>query len=557
MNLIDENEEKEQAESKKKILKIILISIAVLVFLAIILIVFSVVKNNNTLKLQINGKNAELQSGFVLMADKKNILIENGQMYISVRKLVSALGGEYYNDEYKNKGEDTTKCYIKTSTNSNEYTSYISNSSQIYKASMLMAQDEEASDNTNNTTQNKTKKDDSDVEKTVEYEYFNIENGEIYASKEAIELGFNVIMTYNEKNKTISIYTLDTLETVAAKNVNLAVIGDNCEYYNKKLLKYGLVLIQNSAGDYGIANYNNYQEENYIVSCKYSNIRFCESSGTVIVTTSEDGKQGILKLDLVNLEKADTKIEPKYQLIKLISEKENLYLVKENGRYGVIKLSGDEITTVIKTEYQKIGIDGDLYDEMNNKYIIDDKYIPLKIDNKWGLATTEGKVIINPQYYGIGCNLGKVGSGDPVIILPKLIEDSDGIVFVTTQTEEVKLYSVIDIKTGTKVGNQEASEIYSKFDNNQRKYYMKITDITTGTVIGSINIYNVYGKKSKVINNANEANNAINNSSNNVVENNNVVTNTVPNTNETMNTNNQNTTSTNQQETNVNTSSSN
>ena len=77
MNLIDENEEKEQAESKKKILKIILISIAVLVFLAIILIVFSVVKNNNTLKLQINGKNAELQSGFVLMADKKNILIEN------------------------------------------------------------------------------------------------------------------------------------------------------------------------------------------------------------------------------------------------------------------------------------------------------------------------------------------------------------------------------------------------------------------------------------------------------------------------------------------------
>ena len=151
------------------------------------------------------------------------------------------LNYEYYNSEYKKKGEDKTKCQVRIQ---NEYTSYISNSSQIYKASMLMAQDEEASDNTNNTTQNKTKKDDSDVEKTVEYEYFNIENGvkyidgEIYASKEAIELGFNVIMTYNEKNKTISIYTLDTLETVAAKNVNLAVIGDNCEYYNKKLLKY-------------------------------------------------------------------------------------------------------------------------------------------------------------------------------------------------------------------------------------------------------------------------------------------------------------------------------
>ena len=519
MNLIDENEEKEQAESKKKTLKIILISIAVLVVLAIIIIIFSVVKNNNTLKLQINEKNVELQNGFVLMADKKNVFMENGQIYISVRKLVSTLGGEYYNDEYKNKGEDTTKCYIKTSTNSNEYTSYISNSSQIYKAAILNVQDEESSDNTNNTTKNNTKKDDADVEKTVEYEYFNIENGvkyidgEIYASKEAIELGFNVIMAYNEKNKTISIYTLDALETIAAKNVNLAVIGDNCEYYNKKLLKYGLVLIQNSAGDYGIANYNNYQEGNYIVSCKYSNIRFCESSGTVIVTTSEDCKQGILKLDLINLEKADTKIEPKYQLIKLISEEENLYLVKENNKYGVIRLNGDDISVVLKTEYQKVGIEEEPYDDMENKYIIADKYIPIKIDGKWGIATTDGKIAINPQYLGIGCNLGKAGSGDPVIILPKLIYNSDVIVFLISYNEETqrRLYAIIDVQSKSKVKNKECSEIYSKYDNGKRNYYMKFTNSEDGTVISSVNIYNNYGEKESN-NNSNSTNDNINNS---------------------------------------------
>lgn len=519
MNLIDENEEKEQAESKKKTLKIILISIAVLVVLAIIIIIFSVVKNNNTLKLQINEKNMELQNGFVLMADKKNVFMENGQIYISVRKLVSTLGGEYYNDEYKNKGEDTTKCYIKTSTNSNEYTSYISNSSQIYKAAVLNVQDEESSDNTNNTTKNNTKKDDADVEKTVEYEYFNIENGvkyidgEIYASKEAIELGFNVIMAYNEKNKMISIYTLDALETIAAKNVNLAVIGDNCEYYNKKLLKYGLVLIQNSAGDYGIANYNNYQEGNYIVSCKYSNIRFCESSGTVIVTTSEDGKQGILKLDLINLEKADTKIEPKYQLIKLISEEENLYLVKENNKYGVIRLNGDDISVVLKTEYQKVGIEEEPYDDMENKYIIANKYIPIKIDGKWGIATTDGKIAINPQYLGIGCNLGKAGSGDPVIILPKLIYNSDGIVFLISYNEETqrRLYAIIDVQSKSKVKNKECSEIYSKYDNGKRNYYMKFTNSEDGTVISSVNIYNNYGEKESN-SNSNSTNDNINNS---------------------------------------------
>ena len=112
MNLIDENEEKEQAESKKKTLKIILISIAVLVVLAIVIIIFSVVKNNNTLKLQVNDSSVNLQSGLVLMSDSKNVLIENDQIYLSVRKLVSTLGGEYYNDEYKNKGEDTTKCQM-------------------------------------------------------------------------------------------------------------------------------------------------------------------------------------------------------------------------------------------------------------------------------------------------------------------------------------------------------------------------------------------------------------------------------------------------------------
>ena len=77
---------------------------------------------------------------------------------------------------------------------------------------------------------------------------------------------------------------------------------------------------------------------------------------------------------------------------------------------------------------------------------------------------------------------------------------------------------------------------------------MKITDVATGTVIGNINIYNVYGKKSKVINNANEANNVM---SNNVVINNSLVTNTVPTTNTITNTTNQNATNVAQQETNT------
>ena len=31
-------------------------------------------------------------------------------------------------------------------------------------------------------------------------------------------------------------------------------------------------------------------------------------------------------------------------------------MVKQDERYGIIKLAGDDITTILKTEYQQIGI---------------------------------------------------------------------------------------------------------------------------------------------------------------------------------------------------------
>ena len=57
--------------------------------------------------------------------NKKPYTDENGEIYFSIKKLSYILGVDYYNDEYKSKGEDPTKCYIKTE---NEYTSFISNS---------------------------------------------------------------------------------------------------------------------------------------------------------------------------------------------------------------------------------------------------------------------------------------------------------------------------------------------------------------------------------------------------------------------------------------------
>ena len=527
MNLIDENVEIEQDQDKKKMIKLIIILIGALILVAIILLVYTTIRRNSTLKLQIDNKNTDITSGLFYMSDGKNIYVdENNQIYVSVKKLSSLLGVEFYNDEYKNRGEDTTKCYIRTS---NEYTSYISNSSQIYKAVIVEEQqDAEANTTTNRTTSNNT------TQTVTEYEYFQTTNdvmyidGEIYACEDAIELGFNVDLSYDQSTKTIKIYTLDALESLAANIVKNAVTGENGSYSNKKLLKYGLVLIQNGAGEYGIANYYNYSEGDYVLSCRYSNIRFIESSKTLIVTDSDSGNQGVLQLNLEE-GKAYTKIDTIYQLITRMDADLDLYLVKENGRYGVIKIKDDtdseeddeDVEMILKVEYQQIGIDNDVYDEMNNKYIIADKYIPIKIDNLWGLASIEGDILIIPQYAGIGCDLAETGDG--VILLPELSDGNDGIVFLTDA--EKNLYSIINVKTGTRIGLN-ANEIYSRYENNTRNYYMKYS-VTDAATMRDIDIYRAFGNNVRSDNNSNSNNTTTNSISTNNTTSQNVTRNEV------------------------------
>lgn len=489
MNLIDENEERVQEANKKKITQTIIIAIAVLVLIVVVLLIISNIKKSNTLKLSVNGTSQSIPAGLFYMKDSKNIYVdENGRFYVSVKKLSQMLGVEYFNDEYKKQGEDTRKCYIRTE---NEYTSYISDSSEIYKAIVIDEQQEVGAASTNKDN-NKTENN-----KTTEYEYFEIQDGvklidnEIYASNEAIQLGFNVIISYDKSKKTVNILTIEGLESVAestfkGKSVS-AVTGDKCSYENKRLLKYGLVLISNAENCYGIADYNNFSDGSYVVSCKYSDIRFCEDTGYLLVTTLTNPAQGILKIDLNNPTSADKVVEPEYQLVKKIDEVDSLYIVKNNGKYGVISVKDGEVKTVLRPIYQKIGVDT-LYENMDNKYLINNKYIPVELDNKWGIASKDGNILITPQYPGIGCNTAESSNDEGVIVVPDLVDGADAIVFITNETS--KWYSLVNVNNASKIG-PEAAEVYSVYQNNKREYYMKIVHNDVPSI--TINIYNQFG----------------------------------------------------------------
>lgn len=502
MNLIDENIEKESEEKQKRITKLILIVIAVLVSIVIVILIYSAIKKKNTYTVSINEEKRAFKASLFLMEDKKHLKkSESGEIYISIRELSNMLGEDvgYFNDEYNGNGEDVTKCHIKTD---NEYTSYVSNSSSIYK----VRDNKEANDEIRKQIQKNNNKEQVELLiSDTEYEYFNIdggviyENNEIYATKSAIELGFNVKIIYDEKNKSIKIYTLDGLSQAATNTIGSTVVTDDIEYYNRKLLKYGYTLVKSSSGDYGIQNYQSYQEGNYVLSCRYSDIKYIEGLDCLIVTTSDKNQKGILKLDMDsgNVIKL---VEPAYQEINQITSDGTLYVIKESDKYGLLRIKDDKAETVLKSEYQTIGLDnyGD-YVEMNDRYLIGDKYIPIKRDGKWGLASTEGKVIVIPQYDVIGCNVKE--SGNPAICVPNLKNGTPAIIFGNAKVaaeqnqQEIKyVYSLFDAESKQKIG-LDATEIYSTFINNEREYIMKIQASDGST--HRINIYDAYSEPAR------------------------------------------------------------
>lgn len=526
MNLIDENVERESEEKQKKITKLIIIAIITLIIVVILILIFSVQKKKSTLKISVDGQEQTFKSEMFMMADKKNLYMsEKGEIYISVRNIANMLNVEYFNDEYKGKGEDVTKCCIKAG---NEYTSYISGSANIYKVRDNKAKNEEivkdkSKENSNNS--NGTK--DVVLPNDYEYEYFTIEDGvryvdnELYASKSAIELGFNVSIAYDKNNKSVKIYTLDGLMDVAKKNVGSLVVSEDIEYYNKKLLKYGLALIKNSNGDYGITKYINYQGGNHPISCKYSNIKFIESLGCFIVTTSDTNEQGILKADLKGDGSIKTLIDPRYQEINQLTEDGTLYVIRENERYGIIKIveenSEVKTSTLLKSEYQTIGLSNYTeFGEMTNKYLINGKYIPVKRDDKWGIVSIDGNVIVIPQYDVVGCSTSK--TGNPVICIPNLKDGVDALVFgmIANETDNQQgtynsnnsqttkyVYSMINSSTSTKIvyyDSVKILQVYVLNEENQKNYFMEFE--TPDKAVYRLPILETYGETTKNTNSA-------------------------------------------------------
>lgn len=472
MTLIDEREVYLEQEKKRKTFKALITAIIVLMAIAIILLMIVKIRQSGRVEIFIDNKDISSQAGNLLLKNENGKLYEeDGKVYISVRDLASLLDRQYYNSEYKKKGEDKSKCQVR---NENEYTSLINNSNIIYKT---IVPEKEQNNKTNLSS------DEFETIPSTEYEYFKLNNGvkyindKIYASIDAVSLAFNVSISYDKSKKTIKICTLDYLDELASSIRKDKV--ETSKYVNKKLLKYGMCVIKDSEGNLGVGSYTDKEKViSSIASCKYSDITFDESLGVLYVTNSSDNKPSILFLDLDNQEINKT-MSTHYDDIKAIDKNFMYFLVKDNDKYGIIKDNGD---FVLYTAFDEIGIDDGLYSDITNKYIIDDKYIPVRQDGLWGLYSVDGNKLIDPQYAEFGCSLAQ--SGESVTVIPNVKEDVDAAVFM--YNKDKKLYGIYNAKTGEKLAVS-LVEVFKRNEDGENNYYINHVISKDNGVVHTLN----------------------------------------------------------------------
>lgn len=465
------NNRKSEDVNAKKWMKIIGVVLVLLFILVIAIICLMYYIDTTEIKISVDGKPTS--------ALKNIFIFENDEIYIPIRKFAQFVGYESYSGDYKE--EYIAQTFVK---NTNEEAYFNLNSNTIYKK-LLDGNDD--------------------------YEYYEIDepvkmiDNQLCTTIEGAQIAFNISMSYKKNN--ITIYTLPYLVNYyTAKNKNSAISDKDVSFSNQKALLHNMIIVKNANNYYGVSLLNGQE----ILGTKYKSIKFIESTREFIVKTVED-KMGIMSYDQ-NTYQAITKISPEYDNIKQIDKNNGLYLVTNNKKQGVVNQNG---SVIVYLEYDQVGIDKLKYNDIKNTYLLYDKCIPVKLNNKWGLIDKTGKKIFEVKYDDLGCtiNAGTVSenNANSVLLIPKY----EGIV-----VKEGESYGLVN-SNGKRYLPSVLTAVYSTTTEGETTYKM----IYTGQTMNVISYLEKY-----VIKNDNNATNNQSSTTNGEASNTNTQTNSTTNT---------------------------
>ena len=452
MKLYDEKERARKEKRNAELNRNILISIVVIIVLiiAIIGVIFYLIYDPNKITLKINGtENQEILNMLDLQED------ENGEMiiYAPIKKFAEKLGYKSYNGEYSIKSEDTNKCYI---LNDYEVVEFEKDSKHIYKLNL----EEKATDYEECSLSSKIS--------------VNQTNGELYIDDRNMAEAFNITINYNKQTRTINIITLDTMISACQKYVNTKIYEKIDESYaNKKAVLDDLLIVDGLNKEKGVLKINGGKVTELLES-KYDDIKYIPYDKSFLIKSN--GKVGIIGSD------GDTKVAPTYDALTLINKDNNLYLVSQNGLYGVIDGNGNPI---IHNEYNKIGIDIKSFSDTGIKtgYILANEIIPVSLNSKWGFYNIKGEKLTELDYDQVGCTGNSTSNIYNLLIVP-------GYNVVVVGKE--KKYTLID-STGAELFNSIVDKMYMKISNGEKSYIME----TSGQTLDIIEYLKKKGLKSE------------------------------------------------------------
>jgi len=341
----NENEIKQKTEKTKKlILTLLMISVIAVVITVVLMMYISSIPEEQVImkdKVFVDNEEKATQVNQILVTTNE------GKEYFLIKELASLVGYEYFNGEYLEFTEDTTKCYIEdieqvqneenTNQNSEKYLRNIvgleANSNIIYK---------------------------TNSDSNLDFEHIEIKNeilmqdNNLYISIDDIGVVFGIIADYSEENGLV-IYTSDYLKNyynkIAIEN-GYALI--NVEKENFRTLAYDMLLV-NKNNRYGITDLNFIEK----VGIKYDTIKFNEQEKEFIVSSSN--KYGIIDED------GNIKVNLIYDEISIINYSPLLYRAKHDNKYGIINENSELISNII---YEQIGYEPSEEDNIEHAAVV-------------------------------------------------------------------------------------------------------------------------------------------------------------------------------------------
>ena len=402
MNLYDEDEERKKEAKNKRVKKLLAGGIILICLLIIALIIFIeyLIYNPNKITVTNDGKESEqLESMVASETDEDG----NITIYFPIRNLAKTLNGyDSGYGEYTTKIEDQNSCYIKSE---NEVTIFSVDSNIIYKTEI-------SDNNSQSSSVTDSGYDEIKIDKPVIKK-----DGELCIDLDGVEKAFNMYARYNEKNKRVALYTLDYYINTASTSTNSYIsqinAANNTDYeldenfVNQKALLEGYMVVKSEADDkYSVLKYE--PTLNEVLGKQYDEITYIPGKKEFVVSNNK-------KFGIMGAEEGEiAKVQIIYDSLKLINDENDLYLAKKGNYYGVID-SNDN--TIIYFEYSQIGVDiSDFADGgLKNGYILLDRLIPVKQNEKWGFYRIDplknptqtksitGTKITNVEFDDIGC----------------------------------------------------------------------------------------------------------------------------------------------------------